>query len=83
MNISHNNIQLLEFVRVEVVSVNPLFSYPMGRISKNPLLVLTYTPQRTHMPNFSSLRSVVSTVRYLSVSHLVTEELYIYILIDE
>ena len=57
------------------------FSPPRGRISKNPHLVLTYTPQRTHMPNFRSLRPVVLAVRCLSVSHLVTEEFYI-ILID-
>ena len=51
----------------------------MGGIFKNPLLVIH--PQRTHMPNFSSLRAVVSAVCCLSVSHSAMEEFYIHICI--
>ena len=47
------------------------------------LLVLLYTPQQTHMPVFSFLRSVVSAVRCLSVSQSVTEEFYIILMIDD
>ena len=67
------------FVRVEFVSVWMPFFSPREGISKNPLLVLPNTPQRTHMPNYSSLRPVVSAVRCLSRSHSVTEEFYILI----
>ena len=51
------------------------------RLRGNPLLVLPYILQQTHMSNFSSLRPMVSAVRCLSVSHSVMEEFYMYWLI--
>ena len=50
-----------------------IFRFPVG-ISGNPFLVLPYTPQQMHMPNFNFLCSVLLAVRCLSVSHSVTEE---------